>query len=157
MLVIVQMAVQECQPTGARMCSQLDKGTSGMAVAGGPCGCDSRGAGAEGSRGVGEGGCDLTGVFRYGVGTADPERHRLATPNQCLARDDDRRFRAGESGLGHPSDDLAAQTLTVEGALAGDDQVGGRHQRLNADRVQYRLNSAHPTTPEQDQGCLLYT
>src|SRR5665811_2418587 len=78
-------------------------------------------------------------------------RDRVTTPQQRLASDDDSWSRPGKSSFGNPGDDLAAQTLPVERALAGDDEVGGLHQRTEADRVKHRLHPTDPMSPQHHQ------
>ena len=124
------------------MCSQLDKGTSG--VTGGPCCGHSLRSPAERAGGICEGGGDLAGVLRHGIDAADAQLHRVTTPQQRLTSDDNSRSRPGKSSFGNPGDDLAAQARPVERALAGDDEVGALHQRVEADCVKDRV---HPTDP----------
>src|SRR5665647_965620 len=121
------------------------KGTSG--VTGGPCRGHSLRPPAESAGGICEGGGDLARVLRHGIGAADAQLHRVTTPQQRLAGDDDSWSRPGKGSFGNPGDDLAAQALPVEGALAGDDEVGGLHQRIEADRVKHRLHPTDPMSP----------
>src|SRR6478735_309262 len=106
----------------------------------------------EACGGLGDGGGDLVGTLRHGIHPGEAGRHGLTAADERLTGDGDDRHTDACGRLGDADDDLPAQRLPVEAALARDDEVGGGHEVGEPDGVEHRLDPGHAARTEQVQG-----
>ncbi len=106
----------------------------------------------EACDGLGQRGGDLVGTLGHGIHPGEAGGHGLAPADERLTGDGDGRHADARGRLGDADDDLAAQRLPVEAALARDDEVGGGHEVGEPDGVEHRLDPGHAARTEQVQG-----